>query len=278
MSNNLLSGLGKFGLGNLSEMKLFEEPEKKEEVKEVKNKVPNEEEFLLSKSFECPVCDAKFNDLVMRSGKAKLVGTDRDLRPRYEFIDPVKYGIISCPNCGYTVLTRYFVPLSPPIKNLIKANISDAFIKRTEVSTTYSYEDSFERHQLCLANAIVKKAKDSEKADVCWKTAWIIRGMVENLDKEAPDYETKVKDLKAQEQEFLKHAYDGFINARTNENYPIGGMDEPTLDYLLAGLAITFKQYDVASRMISGILASPAANPRIKEKTRDLKEELKNVK
>jgi uncharacterized protein (DUF2225 family) len=278
MSNNLLSGLGKFGLGNLSEMKLFEEPEKKEEVKEVKNKAPSEEEFLLSKAFECPVCDEKFNDLVMRSGKAKLVGTDRDLRPRYEFIDPVKYGIISCPNCGYAVLTRYFAPLSPTIRNLIKANISDAFIKRTETSTTYSYEDAFERHQLCLANAIVKKAKDSEKADVCWKTAWIIRGMAENLDKEAPDYETKVKELKAQEQDFLKNAFDGFINARTNENYPIGGMDEPTLDYLLAGLAITFKQFDVASRMISGILASPAANPRIKEKARDLKEELKNAK
>ena len=277
--SNLLSGLGKFGLGNLSEMELFEKPEEKkaEVVKEVA-KGPQEQEFLLAKSFECPVCYEKFTDLTMRSGKAKLVGSDRDLRPRYEHIDPVKYGIILCPNCGYAVLSRYFAPIAPTIQKLIKANISDAFIKRTNKPTTYTYEDAFERHQLCLANTIVKRAKDSEKADVCWKTAWVIRGMAENLDKEAADYETKLKELKAQEQDFLKHAFDGFINARTSENYPISGMDEPTLDYLLASLAITFKQADVASRMISGILSSASANSRIKEKARDLKEELKNMK
>ena len=277
--SNLLSGLGKFGLGNLSEMKLFEEAEeKKEEVKDTKPKVPEETEFLLAKSFECPVCDQKFNDLVMRTGKARLIGSDRDLRPRYEHIDTIKYGVIACPHCGYAVLGRYFAPLSPTIRQLIKANISDAFIKRGETPATYSYDDAFERHQLCLANAIVKRAKDSEKADVCWKTAWVIRGMAEALDKSAADYETKLKELTEQEDAFLKNTFDGFVKARSNENYPISGMDEPTLDYLLATLAIKFKQTDVASRMISGILASPSANPRIKEKARDLKEELKSAK
>ncbi|MCL2717695.1 MAG: DUF2225 domain-containing protein [Lachnospiraceae bacterium] len=274
--SNLLSGLGKFGLGNLQEMKLFEEPEeKKSEAKEAKPKAPEEEEFLLSKSFECPVCYEKFNDLVMRSGKARLIGSDRDLRPRYENIDPIKYGVISCPNCGFSVLSRYFAALSPTIAKLIKTNISDAFIKRTDFPSVYTYENAFERHQLCLANAIVKRAKDSEKADICWKTAWVLRGMAETLDKTEADYETKLKEIQAQEQSFLKHAFDGFINARTSENYPISGMDESTLDYLLATLAINFKQFDVASRMISGILASPSANARIKEKARDLKEELK---
>jgi len=277
--SNLLSGLGKFGLGNLSEMKLFEEPEeKKEEAKEVKPKVPEETEFLVPKTVECPACDNKFTELTMKANKARLIGSDRDLRPRYENFDSVKYGVISCPNCGYTVLSRYFAPLSPTIRQLIKANISDAFIKREDKPTTYTYEDAFARHQLCLANAIVKKAKDSEKADVCWKTAWVIRAMAENLDKTAADYEATLKELQTQEDTFLKNAYDGFMKARTGENYPISGMDESTLDYLLATLSIRFKQYDVASRMVSGILASPSANARIKDKARDLKEELKNAK
>jgi len=257
-------------------MKVFDEPEEKAEVKEAKPKVPEEEEFLISKTFDCPVCYEKFTDRVMRTGKARLVGSDRDLRPRYEHIDPIKYGIISCPNCGYAVLSRYFTPLSPAIVKLIKTNISESFIKRTTSPLTYTYDEAFERHQLCLANAIVKRAKDSEKADICWKTAWVLRGMAEALDKSAADYETKAKELKAQEQDFLKHAFDGFVSARSNENYPISGMDESTLDYLLATLSINFGQFDIASRMISGILASPSANARIKDKARDLKEEIKN--
>lgn len=274
--SNLLSGLGKFGLGNLKDIKLYEEAEeKKADSKEAQNKVPDEEEFLFDKSYDCPVCYEKFTDRTMRSGKARLVGSDRDLRPKYEHIDPIKYGVISCPYCGYTVLSRYFAPLSPTLVKLIKANISDAFIRREEEPLVYSYEYAFERHQLCLANTIVKKAKDSEKADVCWKTAWLLRGMAEHLDKSEAGYELKLKEVKTQELEFLKHAYDGFINARTAEKYPISGMDEATLDYLIASLAITFKQFDVASRMISGILASSSANARIKDKARDLKELLK---
>ena len=49
------------------------------------------------------------------------------------------------------------------------------------------------------------------------------------------------------------------------------GMDEPTVDYLIAVMAMRFEQYDVSSRLIAGILQS-AANPRTKDKARDLKE------
>jgi len=118
----------------------------------------------------------------------------------------------------------------------------------------------------------VKRARDSEKAYVCLKTAWILRGMGENLDKGARNYEAKLKETKAGELEFLKHAYEGFLKARTAESFPMCGMDEMTLDYLVASLAVTFGQRDVASRMISGILSSPSANARIKEKARDLKD------
>ena len=69
----------------------------------------------------------------------------------------------------------------------------------------------------------------------------------------------------------MKNALDGFLAARQSENFPMCGMDEPTVDYLIAVTAMRFEQYDVASRLIASIMQS-SANPRMKDKTRDLKD------
>ena len=51
-------------------------------------------------------------------------------------------------------------------------------------------------------------------------------------------------------------------------------MDEITIDYLIAVLAARFEQFDVAQKMIAGILTSRTANNRIKDRARDLKEQV----
>ena len=119
---------------------------------------------------------------------------------------------------------------------------------------------------------MVKKAKNSEKAYICLKTAWVLRGETQRLDPSADDYETKKAENDAQEKELLKNALDGFVMARQSEEFPIAGMDSSTLDYLLAALAVETDQYDIASKMIGEILVSRVANSRIKDKARFLKE------
>jgi uncharacterized protein (DUF2225 family) len=272
MSSNLLSGLGKFGLGNLEEMKLFDEPEKKETKEKEAPKIPEEIEFLFDKSYVCAVCDGKFAERTIRANKARLIGVDRDLRPRHEHIDTGKYDVVSCPHCGFTALIRYFVAMTSTATKLIKDNITASFIKRTATPEVFTYDYAFERYQLCLANTIVKKAKDSEKAYVCLKAGWLLRGMAEELEQAEDADPEKIKEIRSQEQEFIKHAYDGFIAAQSHESFPMCGMDEMTVDYLLASLSITFKQYDMASRMISRILGNTQTPARIKEKARDLKD------
>jgi hypothetical protein len=73
----------------------------------------------------------------------------------------------------------------------------------------------------------------------------------------------------------LKNALDGFISARQSESFPICGMDETTVDYLIAVLAMRFERYDVSSRLVAGILQSKNANPRMKDKAFDIKEMLR---
>lgn len=138
---------------------------------------------------------------------------------------------------------------------------------------TYSYEDALYRYKLCLANAVVKKSKASEKAYICLKAGWLLRSWQESL--KASEEETdpkKLEDLKGQEQEFLKSAMDGFFAAREAEGYPMCGMDETTVDYLSAVLAMDYGQLEIASKIISSIIMSPSANARMKDRARDVKE------
>lgn len=277
---DLLSGLGQFGLGNLENMNLYEEA-KKEEQSDAKAapQVMQEQDYLFDKTFQCPVCDKEFKARTVKVGKVKLAGTDLDLRPKYDQVDLLKYDVIMCPHCGYAALSRFFKFLtSPQIKN-IREKISASFKPKQETSDMYSYDEALERYKLTLANAIVKQAKPSEKAYICLKTAWLLRGKGEHLDTSLPDYEQQKKQVEEEENAFLHNALEGFLAARQTENFPMCGMDETTVDYLIAVTATRFEQFDVANRLISSILTSATANPRMKDKARTIKETIvKKVK
>ena len=101
-----------------------------------------------------------------------------------------------------------------------------------------------------------------------------MRGYKEYLQNNGVDTREAGPELAAKEEEYLLNAYNGFVDARQNEGFPMCGMDEMTIDYLLAVLAARLKKYDVASRMISTILTSSNANNRMKDKARDLKEQI----
>ncbi len=207
----------------------------------------------------------------MKTGKEKLFGTDQDLRPKYEGIDAVKYDVILCTKCDNATLSRIFPAVTSGQAKLIKENISKSVQMSTCTEEIYSYEYALERYKLALANAVVKRARVSEKAYICLKSAWLLRGYRESL--EAGEKSEKLEQLKAEEEEYLQNAYNGLVEARQSESFPICGMDESTIDYLLAVLALHLKKYEVASKLISTILTT-STNVRTKDKARDLKEQL----
>ena len=270
----LLSGLEQFGLTNLENVDLFEQP-KKEEPNQVQQKldpVQVEKDFLFDKTYTCPVCDHEFKAKTVKMGKAKFLGSDMDLRPRYENVDMLKYDILLCPKCGYASLGRFFKHLTSMQIKLVKENISVSFKAMDDDDEVYSYEKALGRYKLALANAVVKKGKASEKAYVCLKAAWLLRGMKESLDEKDAEYKAKKEACEKEEMEFLKNAMDGFMAAKSSEAYPMCGMDEETVDYLIAVLAMQFGKYDISSKLIASILTSKDANSRMKDKARDVKE------
>ncbi len=272
----LLSGLSDLGLGKLEGAEIFEEEKKPEpkKVEEPKEEAPfNENDVLFDKSAECPVCGKKFTFRAVRTGKARPIGQDPDLRTRYEKFDPAKYDVVVCPYCGYAVLTKYFTSLPAAQVKLLREGIGGK-VHGVANNPILSYDDAIQRYQLALASSIVKHAKDSEKAFVCLKMAWVIRGKKESITEDDPDYEEVMKQLRDDENEALKAAYEGFVSARQKESFPIAGMDEITIDYLLAVLSARFEKYDVAQKLIAGILLNRTANNRIKDRTRDLKDQV----
>ena len=277
----LLDGLEGLGLGKLENVDIFEE-EKKETVarnaaKVVAPKTITEEEIIYDKEFECPICNRKFMSKVMKTGKTKMIAQDDDMRPKYEGIDANKYDVVLCPRCGYAAIARYFGPLLPAQTKLIKENICASIKLNKYDDPTYGYDQAFERIKIALACAVVKKSKISEKAFICLKTAWLLRGKKEMLEAEGHLPQDVKETLENQEKEYLKNAYTGFLEARGKENPPIAGMDTNTLDYLLAQLAYKTGDYDTAARLVAGLL-STRGNERLKNKVLDLKELVKAAK
>lgn len=272
--SDLLSGLGSLGLGSLQEMNLYEEPE--EEKKEVKEIVIDETDFLLERTFECPVCDSKFKAIMPRTNKSKLVGTDLDLRPVHENVDLTKYDVVVCQDCGYAVLSRYYGNCTDKQRRSIKEKISANYKGDKTQKTVYSYEDALSRYQLALVNAIVRQAKNSEKAYICLKAGWLLRGYAEWLlteeGKKEENAESKREQALKMESDYLKNAFDGFQAAMASENFPIAGMDETTMNYLIAALAYRCDRMDVAGTMVSRILVNPSTSNRIKDRARELKD------
>lgn len=231
-----------------------------------------EQDFLFDKSYTCPVCEKAFKSKTVRSGKARMLGTDQDLRPRFEGVDSLKYDAIVCPNCGYAALSRYFDFLVAIQKKNIQDKICANYKAQPKDEPYYTYDEAINRHKLALLSATVKGTKDSEKAYTCLKIAWLYRGASETTPA-GEKYEEYLK----QEENFLRSAFDGFQSARMTEEAPMCGMDEMTVDYLISALALHFKEYSTAMSLLSGIITSTSATSRMKDKARDLKEEVQKA-
>ena len=275
---NLFEGLEKFGLQAQSVGNLFEEEKKPNTTNaagEAVEEIPAEDVFLLDKGVRCTVCDKGFKAKMVKAGRIKRLESDLDLRPRYQYIDTIKYDVLSCPNCGYTAMNRYFEHLPSVQIKLIKEQVCANFKPTGEVEpATYDYDTAIGRYKLALYTTMVKKGKLSEKAYTCLKIAWLYRGKAETLDQADAAYEATLKVCKEQEEVFYRQAYEGFMKAVSAEMFPICGMDQNTMDYLLAYMAAYFKDYVTASKCIANILQSQSAPNKIKERARDLKEQI----
>ena len=274
--NNLLSGLEKFGLSMDEEMDLFADDKKKgaEGNGQAANvEPPKEEDFLLDKKMECPVCTKSFMAKRLKSGKLKRLEPDDDLRPRHEYMDTLKYSVTSCPHCGYTAINRNFEAVSSAQMKFIREAICSKFRNENpnEQFVTYTYDQAIDMYKLALFNSIAKKGKNSEKAYICLNISWLLRGKAEEMENNPQGNKEIAAEIRKEELTFYQQAFEGFLKAIATEMFPMCGMEESTVEYMMAVIAMNLGKMDVASRFVSSILGSQAANRRLKDKALELK-------
>lgn len=273
---SILSGLESFGFRN-ADRKVFEDEadtkETVEEKQEKKENVLREEDVLFPKTYKCPVCDNSFKSLAVRAGKIHSTGQDDDLRPRYEGIDPIKYDAIVCPRCGYSAIARYFDYVMPLQGKKLRSEVMSKF-KGMELSVDkYSYEEAITHYKMVLMCDIIGNVTNSRKAYTCLKMAWVIRGWLEAEGETLSS--RKQEELKANHKECLKNALEGYMKAFSTETFPLSGMDEVTVSYLIAQLAYEVEDYQTSLRMLANVLGNKNVSSRIKDKALDLKEKIR---
>ncbi|MDD6638752.1 MAG: DUF2225 domain-containing protein [Lachnospiraceae bacterium] len=280
----LLSGLEKFGLEQMDTTNLFEDEKKPKAEQQGQADAPKEEkhletEFLLLKSIRCPVCDHVFRTRLVKTGRVKRLEPDFDLRPRFAYIDTNKYDVSSCPKCGYTAINRYFSHITSGQVKLIDQGVHSKFKANTLVNAedaleAYTYEEAIEYCKLALYCTMVKKGSTSEKAYECLKLSWLYRGWREKLESEGTNDRELLSNVKAEEDAYYKQAYEGFMKAIASESFPMCGMEESTVNILLANMAFKLEKYDVSSKLVSAILTSRVASRSVKDRAMTLKEEI----
>ena len=101
----------------------------------------------LQKKIECTNCGAQFNDLRILNSKLRRKEPDMDLRPRFQFIDSLKYGVTSCPYCGFSAPLKNFEHLTSLQQKRLREKVTSQFYAAGAVS--------WGNHGLCSGNGAV---------------------------------------------------------------------------------------------------------------------------
>lgn len=274
--SDIFSDLKGLGLDGAEETKLYNEKEVEDVINEAIKpiKVVKPEEILYTAKLKCPVCNKEVHFRAVKAGKVRLIKTDLDLRPIYDVLDPSIYEIVSCNNCGYAALRKQFQSITPKKADLIKKKVSEQFVGRN-YPDIYTYEIAIERYKLALYDSMVIEGKDSEKAYICLKIAWLYRSWLEN---ESLDDLNKVERYKKNELTFLNHALEGFKLAHFKESFPAMGLDLLTVKYLIGELSRRLGHTEEALKWISEVIVAKGASRRLKDRALECKELIKQEK
>ena len=235
-----------------------------------------EKKYTYTKKIKCTNCGTKFDDVRVMNSKLRRKEPDMDLRPRFQFIDTLKYGVTSCPYCGFSASVKNFENLNAIQQKKIREKVTSQFMQRQPLQgETIDYATAMGQYELALVCAMIMEIPLSEQAYLCLQLSWLIRGRLEEADAEPGILEEEgYKQLKGKEERYYRQAYDSLSKAFSQEDFPICGMDQATFCYLLAVMSFHFKEYDLATRYCGNVVQEKGVSAKLKDKALMLKDEI----
>lgn len=211
---------------------------------------------LYEKKITCSVCNKKFMNSKVRMSKLKLIKRDTDFLTYYENENPIKYGVLVCPYCGYAAMENKFGNITFEDKNIIKEKISSKWNERS-FDGKRSLDISIEAYKLALYIGELLDYKKLDLGNICMRIGWL--------------YRLKGKDFYEEEIRFLRYAKELYEEAYYKESFIGSSMDEITLGYLLGELSRRLGEKEEALKWFNTVLTNPKIrkNPMIDRITRE---------
>ncbi|HCJ59150.1 hypothetical protein SDC9_99608 [bioreactor metagenome] len=206
-----------------------------------------------TKEVKCPVCSLPFSSTKVRTSVLKMEHKDEDFCVHYKEHNPIYYDIFVCPNCGYASSENSFNDLgSKDIKTLINAFLGRSIGRN--FCGIRSHTDALDSYKIALYTANLIDGRKSYTGGLALKTAWMYRYIND-----------------PNERIFLKIALDSYTEAYEKERFPINGMDELTVIYLIGELSRRLEIYDKAIEWFSKVVSHPERefNVRIEKLARE---------
>lgn len=245
----------------------------------MEDKYINEEaQYIYDKKMNCPVCGKAFTTSQVKTGKARFLGSDEDLRPLYSKIDTIKYDVCMCPYCGYAAVLRDYENVSDNQIRTLRAEIGDKYNAGIIDTGVYSYDTAIRRYKMALLTATVKHSKLSEASYLCLKLSWLYKGKIEAIQNgQEPGTQENIEVCKKHIDTYVHQAYSGFKDALAQEFPPICGMNDITLNLLMATLAKKCEEYDDAKKFAFMVVSSRSAPQKTKDKARQIIDDIKTI-
>jgi uncharacterized protein (DUF2225 family) len=207
----------------------------------------------------CPLCGNTFPVTKVRS-KLRTVRQDTDFNTVFEQINPVYYAVWFCPGCGYAAPETVFADIMEKHATKLKGFLATCTIN-IDYDGIRSREQAILLYKLAIFYSDFIEAKNSRLAGLYLRLAWLYRETGDNY----------------MENMALDKALEHYELATYKESFPIGNMNEVTMDYLVGQLQFRTGKYDAAAASFSRLIANPQAKSekRLVEMARDAWNDIK---
>lgn len=216
------------------------------------------ENYLYDKTVECPVCQENFKTPSVKISAQRILKRDSDFQIYYKGVNPYFYDVWICNSCGYAALKIDFPTIKSYQKEIILKQISTRW-KERDYGKIYNENIAIERYKLALLTAMVSEAKNSTKAMILLKIAWMNRLLGKTEE----------------EKNYLKEALNAFLKAYEVEGSNFYGMDRYTVMYLIGELYRKTDNNMEALKWFGEVITSTLASQKIKEIARTQKDLIK---
>lgn len=137
---------------------------------------PVDEQFFFVDTADCPVCDAAFDYLRIRTRGVRPAQRDSDLRVAYMTIDPTWYALVACPKCAFASYRDDFDAVATDERERLAAATAERRARAPRALTgPRTREDAEAALELAMQSYALRRPNERRHAVLLHRRAWLAR-------------------------------------------------------------------------------------------------------